>query len=94
MKFALGTRAPDARAAPPIALAAAQSLGYAYAFANNSSLLGATSLGNVLVDHSLRSYVLVVMTLTAGATLAIGIVTLLEAAALSARSSPLLRAPG
>ena len=52
-----------------VALAAAQSLGYAYAFANNSSLLGATSLGNVLVDHSLRSYVLVVMTLTAGATL-------------------------
>jgi preprotein translocase subunit SecY len=53
-----------------VALAAAQSLGYAYAFASGSSLLGATSTnGKVLVDQSLRTYVLVVMTLTAGAAL-------------------------
>jgi preprotein translocase subunit SecY len=52
-----------------VALAGVQSLGYVYAFANGSSLLGATSTANVLVDHSLRSYVLVVITLTAGATL-------------------------
>jgi preprotein translocase subunit SecY len=52
-----------------VALAAAQALGYAYAFASGSSLLGGSSSGNILVDRSLRSYVLVVVTLTAGATL-------------------------
>src|SRR5262249_9192753 len=46
-----------------VALAAAQSLGYAYAFASGSSLLGASSNGKVLVDDSLRTYVLVIITL-------------------------------
>src|SRR6266700_3124609 len=52
-----------------VALAGAQSLGYAYAFASGSSLLGGAASGNILVDRSLRSYVLVVVTLTAGATM-------------------------
>src|ERR1051325_8351867 len=52
-----------------VALAGAQSLAYAYPFASGSSLLGGAASGDILVDRSLRSYVLVVVTLTAGATM-------------------------
>src|SRR3954453_22065403 len=49
-----------------VALAGLQALGYTYAFGSGSSLLGSSSNGKVLVDTSLRTYVLVVITLTAG----------------------------
>jgi preprotein translocase subunit SecY len=52
-----------------VALAGVQSLAYTYALAGGSALLGGASTGAALVDRSFRSYVLVVMTLTAGATL-------------------------
>jgi preprotein translocase subunit SecY len=52
-----------------VGLAGVQSLAYVYAFAGGSSLLGGEGAGNVLVDRSLRSYLLVAVTLTAGATL-------------------------
>src|SRR5438445_12576955 len=38
----------------PVALAGSQSLGYAYAFASGSSLLGGAATGNILVDRSRR----------------------------------------
>jgi len=52
-----------------VGLAGVQSIAYTYVFSSGSSLLGGAAGGDALVDRSLRSYVLVVVTLTAGATL-------------------------
>src|SRR3954463_13792110 len=49
-----------------VALAAAQSLGYAYLFSHPDAISGGTG---ALIDTSPRSIVLIVVTLTAGATL-------------------------
>jgi preprotein translocase subunit SecY len=52
-----------------VGLAAAQALGYAYLFSHGSSAIGGSGGAGGLIAFSPRNIVLVVMTLTAGATL-------------------------
>ena len=52
-----------------VGLAAAQALGYAYLFSHGSSAIGGTGGAGGLIAFSPRNIILVVMTLTAGATL-------------------------
>ncbi len=52
-----------------VGLAAAQALGYAYLFSHGSSAIGGSGGSGGLVAFSPRNIILVVMTLTAGATL-------------------------